>query len=175
MGLSDCARKHRYALLIFILQRSGGICIGSLVPIHERPRATPFNPVNTLDQIPTQPILRAHRRLSLSHLLMQAVVRLFLAAALSAAVVATAVAGMMVTSAPRWVSLTLEPFSLLLMPGALFAWAEAAFNKLDFSGTTAIRVNVLFYFFAFAFWLLHHLRHKIYPRASRPTHTSRSR
>jgi ammonia channel protein AmtB len=82
---------------------------------------------------------------------------------------------MMVTSAPRWVSLTLEPFSLLLIPGALFAWAEAAYNKLDFSGTTTIHVALLFYFFAFALLLLHRLKRKVYPSAPPRTGNARSR
>ena len=131
--------------------------------------------MNTLDQIPTERGLQVRPTMSGSRLFLQVTLRLLLAAVLSGALVATAVAGMMVTSAPRWVSLTLEPFSLLLFPGALAAWAEAAYNKLDFSGTTTIHVALLFYFFAFAFLLLHLLRRRFHPRQVQPARSARSR
>ena len=116
--------------------------------------------LNTLEPIPMESSLRsprnvrAHSALPLPRFLLQAAVRLLLAAALSAGLVALALTGMTVTSAPKWVSLSIEPFSLLLLPGAVFAWAEAFYNKLDFSGATVIRVSLLFYFFVFAFFLL---------------------
>ena len=77
--------------------------------------------------------------------------RLVCAALLSAVLVAVATAGMYVTTAPRLISLLLEPFSLLLMPGLVVAVMLA--GPHDFSPGSVVFIAVVFYC-GFFFWAL---------------------
>ncbi len=77
--------------------------------------------------------------------------RLAYAALLTAVLVAVATAGMFVTSAPELVSLLLEPFSLLLMPGLVVAVMLA--GPHDFSPGSVVFVAAIFYC-GFFYWAL---------------------
>ncbi len=57
---------------------------------------------------------------------------------------------MFVTSAPKALSLLIEPFSLLLMPGLVVAVLSAGAH--DFSPLTVVCVAAAFYF-CFFFWV----------------------
>ena len=73
--------------------------------------------------------------------------RVGFAAALSAAILAVSCAALFVTHTPRIVSLLLEPFSLLLVPGLLIAFLAAGTS--DFSPILVLRVSSVFYFLLF--------------------------
>jgi len=105
--------------------------------------------------------------------LAQAALRVVIAALLSVAVVVVGVTGMYVTSAPRWISLLVEPFSFLLAPGAIYAWGQSAFSKLDFSSNTVVRASLVFYFLLFTLILLARLRTSV--QALMPGRTRRRR
>lgn len=115
------------------------------------------------------------RRPAWPRVLAQAALRLVIAALLSVVAVAFGVGGMYVTSAPRWVSLLVEPFSFLLVPGAIYAWAQTTFLKLDFSSDTIVRVSVVFYFLLFTLILLVRLRASLQALIPRRTRRRRSR
>ena len=70
---------------------------------------------------------------------------------LTAVLVSVATAGMFVTSAPRLVSLLLEPFSLLLMPGLVVAIVLA--GPHDFSPGSVVFIAAIFYC-GFFYWVL---------------------
>ena len=125
--------------------------------------------MNTLDQLPTRRHAPRYVLPPVWHLFLQVIVRLVLAGALSAGLVWLAATAMTVTTAPRWISLAIEPFSFFLVPGAVYAWAEATYNHLDFSAATVIHLSLYFYFFLFAFLLLLRLKHKrLVSRTSNP-------
>lgn len=73
--------------------------------------------------------------------------RLLLAAGLTSLLLALAYAGLFVTTAPAIVSLLIQPFSLLLMPG--FIAASLAAGRHDFSPQMIILTSVPFYFVFF--------------------------
>ena len=77
--------------------------------------------------------------------------RLALSAIVTCVLVGVATAGMFVTSAPKFVSLLFEPFSLLLMPGLIVAILFAGAH--DFSPLSVVGVAAVFYF-GFFFWVL---------------------
>ena len=70
--------------------------------------------------------------------------RLLLSALLTGVLLAVSTAGMCVTSAPRLVSLLVEPFSLLLMPGLVVAIVVAGAH--DFSPVSVVWIAAGFYF-----------------------------
>jgi hypothetical protein len=70
--------------------------------------------------------------------------RYFLAASLAAmALVMAGTAALYVTSAPAWVSLLVEPFSLLLLPGLMVALVTSGSH--DFAPEAVFAVSVAFY------------------------------
>lgn len=71
---------------------------------------------------------------------------LLAAALLSASLVSAGVIGMFVTSAPRLVSLLMEPLSLLLTPGLAVVIVFA--GPHDFAPLAVIWTSLLFYFVA---------------------------
>ena len=75
------------------------------------------------------------------------VYRLITAAALTGGLLALSYAGLSVTTAPKILSLIVEPFSLLLMPGLLIALAVA--GQHDFSSTVVLTASACFYFMFF--------------------------
>lgn len=75
--------------------------------------------------------------------------RVLLSAVLSAVVVAVATEAMFVTTAPKLVSLLVEPFSLLLMPGLVAAILIA--GPHDFSPGSVVFISAVFYF-GFFYW-----------------------
>ena len=77
--------------------------------------------------------------------------RLATSALLTSVLVAVAAEGLFVTSAPRLVSLLVEPFSLLLMPGLVVAVVLA--GPHDFSPLSVVCIAAVFYF-GFFFWAL---------------------
>lgn len=77
--------------------------------------------------------------------------RVVWAAFLTAALVSVATAGMFVTSAPKLVSLLLEPFSLLLMPGLVVAVILS--GPHDFSPGSVVFIAAIFYC-GFFYWVL---------------------
>jgi hypothetical protein len=86
--------------------------------------------------------------------------RLAISALLTAVLIAVATEGMFVTSAPRLVSLLVEPFSLLLMPGLVVAVILA--GPHDFSPISVVWIAAVFYL-GFFFWALtywHKTRHR---------------
>lgn len=97
--------------------------------------------------------------------LQTALVRSFLALLCSGAVVGLAVAGIFVTTQTETVSLLLEPFSLLLMPGLLVSLVLA--NVHDFPPLVVILASFFFYFAFFytAFWWLAERRARLAARA----------
>lgn len=110
--------------------------------------------MNTLDQIPAAPLSQAIRTSTPLRLLAAAGLRLVLAALFSCAVVLLGIAGVNVTTAPRWLSLLVEPLSFLLTPGGIYAWVKAMHTKVDFSAATVVRMSLVFYFIVFAVFLL---------------------
>ena len=77
--------------------------------------------------------------------------RLAIATILTCILVGLATEGMFVTSAPKALSLLIEPFSLLLMPGLLVAVLLGGAH--DFSPLSVVCVAAVFYF-GFFFWVL---------------------
>ena len=77
--------------------------------------------------------------------------RLLLSALTTAAILTVALSGMFVAMAPRLISESVEPLSLLLVPGLLFAIASV--GPHDFKPETVIKVAALFWFLvAFLFF-----------------------
>ncbi len=70
--------------------------------------------------------------------------RLLLSALTSAALLAVAYSGMFVAMAPRWLSESIEPLSLLLLPGLLFAIASV--GPHDFKPEAVLKASALFWF-----------------------------
>ena len=68
----------------------------------------------------------------------------------SAALVWAAVGAMYVTSAPKWVTLLVEPESLFLLPGLVVAIVVA--GQHDLSATVVVEASAGFYFLAFFVW-----------------------
>jgi hypothetical protein len=68
---------------------------------------------------------------------------LFAAVGLTAVLMIAAAAGLYVAASPAWVSLLLEPFSLLLMPGLVIALVTAGSH--DFAPDVVIAVSAAFY------------------------------
>ena len=84
------------------------------------------------------------------------VFRLLLSAVTTAAILAVALSGMFVAMAPRLISESIEPLSLLLLPGLLFAIASV--GPHDFKPDTVVKVAALFWFvtaFFFLTWRAH--------------------
>ena len=77
--------------------------------------------------------------------------RVLLSAAITALLLLVATEAMFVTTAPRLVSLLVEPFSLLLMPGLIVAIALAGAH--DFTPGSVVFIAAVFYF-AFFYWAL---------------------
>ena len=73
--------------------------------------------------------------------------RVLFAAAMSAASIGIACEALFLTHTSRLVSLLLEPFSLLLVPGLLIAFVTAGTS--DFSPILVLRVSSVFYFLLF--------------------------
>jgi hypothetical protein len=69
--------------------------------------------------------------------------RLALAVGLTAGLMFAAVGALYATSAPRWVSLLVEPVSLLLLPGVLLGTVVG--HSKDVAPDTTIAVCVAFY------------------------------
>lgn len=113
------------------------------------------------------------RRPTWLRILAQVALRIVLAALLAAAVVLLGLAGMSVASAPRWVSLLVEPFGFLLAPGAISAWGQGIYTRLDFSSDNVVRVSFLFYLLLFTLILLTRLKGAV--QALQPTQTRRRR
>jgi hypothetical protein len=68
----------------------------------------------------------------------------FLAASLATIVLMLAgTAALYVTSAPAWLSLLIEPFSLVLLPGLVFALATSGSH--DFAPEAVIAISAVFY------------------------------
>ena len=70
--------------------------------------------------------------------------RLAISAVLTAVLLVVSCAAMYVTFAPRIVSLLIEPFSLLLMPGLVVAIVMAGAH--DFTPISVVCVAAIFYF-----------------------------
>ena len=70
---------------------------------------------------------------------------------LAAVLVSVATAAMYVTAAPKFVSLLIEPFSLLLMPGLVVAVILA--GPHDFGPGSVVFIAAIFYCFVF-WWIL---------------------
>jgi hypothetical protein len=80
--------------------------------------------------------------------------RLLAATALASVLMIAATAALHVSSAPKWASLLLEPFSLLLMPGLVIALATSGSH--DFGPDVVIAVSAAFYvgfLYAALLWL----------------------
>ena len=77
--------------------------------------------------------------------------RVLVSSVITAAAVSIATAAMFVTTAPKLVSLLVEPFSLLLMPGLVVAIIIA--GPHDFSPGSVVFISAVFYF-AFFYWAL---------------------
>jgi hypothetical protein len=92
--------------------------------------------------------------------------RLALALVSTAALVGLAVAAIYVTTAPAVISLTLEPFSLLLLPGLVASIVLA--GPHDFSPSLVIYVSFAFYLaLIYAGLTLWSRRTRLGPRQSR--------
>ncbi len=61
-------------------------------------------------------------------------------------------------TAPEWISIILEPLSLLLMPG--FAVALVATGIHDLDPSTIVQVSIVFYLIFFYVWLSWRARRK---------------
>ena len=72
--------------------------------------------------------------------------RLLLSALPAAALIGIAYSGMFVAMAPRFISEFVEPLSLLLLPGLLFAIASV--GPHDFQPETVLKASALFWFLA---------------------------
>ena len=79
-----------------------------------------------------------------------------LAALLAAAAVGLAVVGLLVTTAPPWMGLPLEPLSLLLLPG--YAMEQMTSGTYTFRQVGVLRWNGAVYFALFALLLLRRMR-----------------
>ena len=77
--------------------------------------------------------------------------RVLLSAAITAVLLYVATQAMFVTTAPKIISLIVEPFSLLLMPGLVVAILLAGAH--DFTPGSVLFVAAIFYF-AFFYWAL---------------------
>lgn len=77
--------------------------------------------------------------------------RVLLSAAITALLLYVATEAMFVTTAPKLVSLVLEPFSLLLMPGLAVSILLAGAH--DFTPGSVLFLSAIFYF-AFFYWVL---------------------
>ena len=75
--------------------------------------------------------------------------RLLLAALLTAVLLATASAALSVTTAPAFVSLLVEPFSLLLMPGFLVVVATSGRHD-EVSSRAVLLASACLYFVVFS-------------------------
>lgn len=80
--------------------------------------------------------------------------RIALSAFFSLALVSLSLAGLFVTSAPEFISLLVEPFSLLLLPGVLLSIIPTGDHR-DYPPDAAAYASLLFYFIVFytALWL----------------------
>ncbi len=74
------------------------------------------------------------------------VFHLLLAAFTTAALIGIAISGMFVAMAPRFISESVEPLSLLLLPGLFFAIASA--GPHDFEPQTVVKASAVFWFLA---------------------------
>lgn len=77
--------------------------------------------------------------------------RLFVAFLATVATISLASLGEFFATAPEWISITLEPLSLLLMPG--FAIALLAAGPHDLDPSIIVQVSIVFYLALF-YWLL---------------------
>jgi hypothetical protein len=77
--------------------------------------------------------------------------RVLLSAAITALLLYLATEAMFVSTAPKLVSLVVEPFSLLLMPGLVVAIVLA--GPHDFTPGSVLFIAAMFYF-AFFYWAL---------------------
>ena len=77
--------------------------------------------------------------------------RVLLSAAITALLLYLATEAMFVSTAPKLVSLVVEPFSLLLMPGLVVAIILA--GPHDFTPGSVLFIAAMFYF-AFFYWAL---------------------
>lgn len=84
--------------------------------------------------------------------------RLFLASLATAVTIGLASLGQFFTTAPEWISLTLEPLSLLLLPGFTVALITAGLHDLDTS--IIVQVSIGFYLIFFYVWLTWRSRRK---------------
>jgi hypothetical protein len=96
--------------------------------------------------------------------------RMLIALACSAVLTAAATTALYVTAAPKWISLLLEPLSLLLLPGLAIAMVVA--GRQDFSPQAVIEASALFYLLCAYAWLLWRVARTRSP-AHRRTATSR--
>ena len=74
------------------------------------------------------------------------VLHLVLAALATGALIGIAMSGMLVAMAPRFISESVEPLSLLLLPGLFFAIASA--GPHDFEPATVVKASAIFWFLA---------------------------
>ena len=84
--------------------------------------------------------------------------RLFIAFLATVTVVGLASLGEFFATAPEWISITLEPLSLLLMPGFVVALLAAGLHDLDPS--IIVQVSIIFYLIFFYVWLSWRSRRK---------------
>jgi hypothetical protein len=70
----------------------------------------------------------------------------------AAGLTAAATASLYLTAAPKWISLLLEPLSLLLLPGLVLAMVAA--GKQDFSPEVVVEAAAVFYLLCVYGWLL---------------------
>jgi hypothetical protein len=80
--------------------------------------------------------------------------RVLLAALLTAALMGAAIGALFVTTAPRMVSVLIEPISVLLMPGLLISLAASGAH--DFSINVVVASASVLYF-AFFYWALNRI------------------
>ena len=78
--------------------------------------------------------------------------RLMMALVLSGALTVAATSSLYVTAEPKWISLLLEPLSLLLFPGVAIAMATA--GRDDFSPDAVVEASAVFYLVCVYVWLL---------------------
>lgn len=84
--------------------------------------------------------------------------RLFFASLATAVTIGLASLGQFFATAPEWISLTLEPLSLLLLPGFAVALMTAGLHDLDPS--IIVQASIIFYLIFFYVWLTWQSRRK---------------
>lgn len=84
--------------------------------------------------------------------------RLFVAFLATVVTIGLASLGQFFTTAPEWISITLEPLSLLLLPGFTVALFTAGLHDLDPS--IIVQVSIVFYLIFFYGWLSWRSRRK---------------